>query len=870
MVKVTAKEFVFFVLIILFVNFSSASFSAGNSNGIETFYGAGETIRGWINVSLTSEESTSVLESSLGGTIRLLELINLPSNSAFIYDCNPASCLSDYLADNEETAKTFSLGEDETALFGMKITADENVGDISDFHFDLSSNNPGTDKMPLEIDVLDDGQIEWRAYSSSENFGEEDFGCFIGTDTTSQLIASTPQYCEKISLSETPGAEIGTYVTYVKGTGSVNFEMSIENSDGTGEKICTATASGTGTERIACSPSDFSIEEAGEYFVCIRTKTATDNGKYRINSEQTSPCGFTGNYDGDYNYDFEIFASRKEYAPSISITLDNEELDNANSPIFNLGNYIDDYLFENYENNCQERCVIPIRIYSGISQQVDISNMFMSYIADTYTEETGIYTLEETPAEISSSSQKLFLDGANFSVPSTYGNHTFSVSLNDEEILSKKISVGEIAQVEFLTPTMTAVKYPTTFKAETTGGNITGYVWDFGDGETQSTSVNQVNHVYDIAGDYILKVTIKSLKGNSSKEFNIAVRAASEVVPTLLEEADSSVDVIRSYMENFSQFEQESIDNILNLSSVEDTLGGLNDAVLTASSETEFEEILAELIGINLPIAIAKTAIGEDITFYPAMNNINIGLLKGIGSGNYTAGKEDEYRDAVFAWYNANVKNDLVYSEISLIYDDREESLKIFDMHITKKGTAPAYLIIKNMENLFLEGQKDYSEKNGYFYTDLNGGKDISFSTTDEVDFVDVPMFISPSLENLVIIEITPFSKINWTLLIIIIAIIILIMITLWAILQFWYIRKYESYLFKDRNQLYNLVNYVNDAKKKGESNNDISVKLRKAGWNSEQIRYVLRKYEKKNTGLPEIIPIKKILDELRKNTKKK
>jgi PKD repeat protein len=869
MVKIIAKKFAFFVLVILLASFSSASALVGNaSDALVTSYSPETNIKGWINVSLNNEDVTSILESSFGGTIQLLTLLKTASNSGFVFTCTPATCLSNYLANTEDVTKTFTLNENKTALFGMKITATKKVGKISAFHFDVSSNNPITEKMPLAIDILNDGQTEWQAYSSADVLGEENSGCYVGVDTITELIANTPQYCERISLSKTPGVELGAYVAYEKGTGSVTFEMSIQNSDGIGsKKTCQPSAvSGTGIKRLACTPN-FPVRKDGEYFVCIRTLNSADNGKYKINAEQTSPCGFTGTYGGTYDYDFDIFARREKYAASISMTLDNDELLAASSPVLNAGSYIDTYITNNYKNDCSKGCVIPIKIYSGIdNQQIDISNAFMSYTADTYTENTNLYDISETPATISSLYQKLFLDSANFSVPASYGDHTFSVKLNNGDLFSKKISVEKAADIT-LTPTTTSIKFPTKFKVEVSGANITEYRWDFGDRTpVQTTTVKEATHTYNNSGVYSLNMTIKDNKGTiSKKNFSITVAKASEIVPTLLDDASSNLDNVKNKIGNFSQFEQASIENALNLSSAEGLINKMNDEVLKAVSESDYEKILGELLTINIPTTLAKTATSEGIVFYPSTDNINLGALKEIGGGNYTAGKDDEYKDAILGWYTNDIQNVLIYSEISLIYENREESLKIFNMHVTKSGTDSAYLIIKDMKNLFLQNKESYSNKKGYFYTNLNGGKDIAFSTTENVDFVNVPMFISPSLSNLVLVNITPPQKISWTFPILIVIIIILIALTIWVILQIWYTRKYESYLFKDRNHLYNLVNYIGDAKKKGEGDGEISSKLKKSGWDSEQVRYALRKYERKNTGLPEIIPIRKLLEGFKK-----
>ncbi len=46
--------------------------------------------------------------------------------------------------------------------------------------------------------------------------------------------------------------------------------------------------------------------------------------------------------------------------------------------------------------------------------------------------------------------------------------------------------------------------------------------------------------------------------------------------------------------------------------------------------------------------------------------------------------------------------------------------------------------------------------------------------------------------------------------------------------------------------------------------------KLKKSGWNSEQVTYALRKYAGKRTGMPEIIHTEKIFKKKEKNNQQK
>ena len=54
--------------------------------------------------------------------------------------------------------------------------------------------------------------------------------------------------------------------------------------------------------------------------------------------------------------------------------------------------------------------------------------------------------------------------------------------------------------------------------------------------------------------------------------------------------------------------------------------------------------------------------------------------------------------------------------------------------------------------------------------------------------------------------------------------------------------------------------------KRKGLKESKIISNLRKARWNSEQVRYVTRKYSKKRTGMLEI-PVGKVVEKLKKKS---
>ncbi len=107
--------FVSFILIVI-LGIVSATLTKGDlSHVIDQSYRLGDTLTGWINISLENELSTSIFETSYGDTIMLKTLLN--ADEDFVSTCNPLSCFSSYEATNEQATKTFTLDAGESAIF---------------------------------------------------------------------------------------------------------------------------------------------------------------------------------------------------------------------------------------------------------------------------------------------------------------------------------------------------------------------------------------------------------------------------------------------------------------------------------------------------------------------------------------------------------------------------------------------------------------------------------------------------------------------------------------------------------------------------------------------------------------------------------
>jgi len=863
-------------MLIFTISFISAGYNLGKEKySIETTYSTGDDLRGWINISFNEEPSNSIFSSSDGGEIELLNLLKKSLNKNFKYTCDLKDCKSDYSAEDGKLEKIYNLGEGESVIFGVKITDENKLDNIKSLQFKLESNNTENTKNPLSIDFLNNGINEWKSHYVSENYGEEKFGCYGSVNDSTELI-SIP-YCERIYFEEVAGIEIGAYVTRESGKGEVPFIIRIFNLD-TGNTVnCEASASGEIIgleERIACKPN-FQIGKSGYYHVCVILKNPNvDEGKYKINFESINPCGFAGTYDGEYNFDFEIFGRQNKYAPNINIIFNNTELENSQSEVTDIENYIEGYIEEKYENNCTTGCIIPIKIIANANQKVKISELSLSYLVGIQKEIHEISDVEEKYPLITATHQKLFLDEAGFNVSNIEKEYNVSVYFKGDELFEEGIKVEKAPVIYYVRPEITARKYPTTFSikiSQPTG--ISKYKWNFSDGVVTTTTVPEVSHTYAEMGKYPLIITLTNSKGmNFSSEFEINVGSASEVVPSLLDKIDSNIRFLESKFVVFSEFQKRSLINALGLEEIKEKVETLEENSKNAITESDYEEILNEILKIKLPETIGESFVGEGINFYPYTDVVNLEVLKSIGGGSYNPSKEQEYQEAILSWEIDNAEMELNFSEISAIYQEYQEPIvKIFEVSINNFYEEPIYFIIKDMENLLFYTDYPIIEQDGYKYLEIDSStQSIIFSTTEEIDFEELPIFVSPSLTEINILDLEEFNQgeffKKWGLFILIILGILVFTFVIYIVLQIWYKKKYEEYLFKNRNNLYNLVNYIKTSFANEMKEGEIEKNLKKAKWNSEQIRYAMRKYHGKNTGMPEI-PVKKIVKRKKENS---
>lgn len=858
--------------IVILINFASASFEIGNSsNLIETQYGPSDFVRGWINISLENEPADSIFESSFGDSINLIDL--LKENNEVEYVCSIINCEKDYASDNEAFEKTFSMDKGESKVIGFKF--DEELIAINSVSFTIESSAMASCSNQIEIDFLEDGSIDFGNYKTSEVSCPllKDYGCFDDEATASEYsIGKFPsKHCQRVSLSESPGFNLGVYVK--KNDDNRDLIMSLydlygESISGASCTIPSTDLQNAGSE-VSCD-IDYLVTESKDYYVCVYSEE--EGNSKLVGYSLENGCGFYGTGIQPEIGSFRIFAEGKQFG-----AVDTIQISNALKDGNTLSGEVSDYIASRYGNlDCSSKnCFVPIKLISNYNEQdITISNLIVEYETILGSSSNNkLYDLTKIPAKINAGFQKIYLDKGNFSLPSEYGNETFELKLNGKDIFSENIIIQNIPIIKSITPETTASSYPTVFEVSVSSvNNISKYSWNFGDGNELITEINKAEHTYGAIGEYELTISVTDSKQRTShRTFIISVSSPKEMINEILEKMERDLNKINNQIDKFPGFYQTQLKSILNLDEIKEELKQAKKEYLGATSEEDYNRLIGDLIVLKVPESIAITESAKSISFYPKESLINLDILKNIGGGDYKYSEEDDYIDAIFLWNQENLNTKIDFDRISAKYGQSwEEILGIFKFKISEKHKLnnDPYLILKKIDGLKFKENYLESEKDGYIYIDLKNSENvITFSTTENFDFTNLPLFISPGLNRLVLSpEFTPSDKKNskWWLFVFIIFLLFLIGIVLYIILQQWYKRRYETYLFKNMNNLYNLVNYIESARKKGLKNEEIKRKLKKAKWSSEQINYAIKKHSGKRTGMFEI-PIDKLLNKFRK-----
>jgi len=341
------------------------------------------------------------------------------------------------------------------------------------------------------------------------------------------------------------------------------------------------------------------------------------------------------------------------------------------------------------------------------------------------------------------------------------------------------------------------------------------------------------------------------------------------IVSRKIIEKETDITNYKKGIGDYDLLVQKKLNQTFNADNMQSQINTIKSEYASAQEDADYYEVLEKLNSLKIPKSIIISKSADNIIFVPSEEIINVEVLARISGGEYS-GNEDSYIQGISFWSQSELDSRITFKEISVNYGSSEEYLySYFELIFPSEIPTESYLIIKKMQDIEFGEDYSYGEEGNYFYLALDNfnGDKITFVTSEEVDFIDVPLFISPALEDIPRTEIGEYTEgekqmsvSKWIFFGLLLLLLIVLTGVVYTVIQAWYDKKYENYLFPNRNNLYNLIIYINNSKKRGVKDEEIIKNLKESKWTQEQIRYVMRKYAGKRTGMMKIFSKKEAI----------
>lgn len=861
-----ALGLVVLLTLLVFSSTISAEYSVGENKSYELSkkkYGPGENVEGWINISFIEEPVDGLFTwGDYGATLKQLLQGSSGLNADYDnYSCNFDNCEAQYITLGEgSTEKSALLNDSDSAIFGFDLEGD--IDRVESASFNISSNAYSSCENQIEIDLFADDEIDMINTNNHPEVcgGEGDYGCFDETHSLTDFVfdSSNFKYCQKINISRSPGIEVGAFMK--NKSGSTNLTMRIYDMNDNFVEDCDLPYPSDEWGEVNCSLDHMFVEKEEPYYVCIE-RTTEVIGEYflkgYIPEEDEEKCGSNSLSPFEPTKAYQIFAKEKKFGSIDEFEVTGEDFTDK----------MENYLEKEYgDMDCSSHeCIIPVKIKSNIDNQsvaIKSADVKINYAGGGSSYIENIYNANKVPANISSSYDKFYFNDGNFTIPDETGNFTFDLSYKGESIITEELTIVEIPSDISLSPLETSTVIETDFEVSaTSAGNITSYSWDFGDNNTATTTENTVSHIYESTGNYTVAVNLTDEFGRQGSEsFNILVSEPEDYVRSELSKKKSNLEDFESDLNSYDIFKKDMLEKHLDITENKEILNDIDNNI-SGGNDTDWEDFARKLIGIEIPSSISQTASGSGLPTSSDSKYISPNVISSITEEDFNWEEEGDYVQAIEEWNTVNLNNRISYEEYTVQFNGNPKSFDFFELAIVKRPQSTAdefYFVMEELENLEFSELNTSTISDGYVYDRLTGEKTISIFTTEDTSFENLPYFVSPKLSEINITETDiepeePEEGGNWLWYVITVVVLAILGLVGYYFLQRWYDHKYEDSLFKDKNKLYNLANYVTQAKKNGMSNSEIKKNLKKADWSGEQIRYVMKKYAGKRTGLPKL-----------------
>jgi len=852
-------------------------------NNIVQNYSAGESIEGTFNMSFDSQNANSPLTCNFDGEISLIDFLNangLSDGSG--YQCSPQGCLEDYSSVSQ--INNIEIGSADSVV-GFKVQGNS-VWPVEHAKLTITTAISASCSPQLWIDVLNKGEAVLTNNQPTESTCSATYGnCFDSEASASEAtITDSASYCEKMTLPAGPSYYLISHIKNETQNTGAELTMTLydfETNNNYGSCTLPKNSEDGVYEELGCVV-DYSSAVQGEYFVCLK---ADSESGYTIRTETSSPTCGTSSF-GELNRDFEIFAKQMEFAEIQTIEIENQMFEDAFGQ--SLGTYISNYISEKYGGFCMPECIIPIEFHG------QDATFFFSDVEIKYSDGGAvlfgdkIYSLETSSATLTSDLLSLDLSHANFEIPiGSEDEDKFELYIGGELIFEESLNIAESFAFD-VSPKFVSFGQSTNFVVETSE-NITKSTWDFGDGSSSETVDGKtLQHTYLEQGILKLEIVIERNDGvTAKKSFSIVVGDAKEVANLTIQKYNRRIGSLGPAIESYPDWINLEIKKNFDVDSLASSLETIEKNYEESFSDEDYQTVMRSLIGLDIPKNITTTKRSENV--FPlaiGYENMNPNYIEDLS--DKTAENSAELREAIGGWMNTFYDSTISFEQISAVYDDDSDVL----MSKFEINTAPV------LEPKDSSG-KDYNpflilgygiEDNGKFKKDYNqkslgSGTYIAlknekvnevfeFVVFTEYDVENFGAYISPNINRLGVIEFVEGCdydgicekdegenkkscpddcKTRWSWFTIWITIVLFSGLIIYIVLQEWYKKHYEKTLFKDKNDLYNIITFVYNSRKSGLSNSEIRSKLRGSGWTGEKINYIMKKIDGRKTGLYEI-----------------
>lgn len=864
--------FMFLIGVVLLSSVVLADFEVDeDSSSVIDSYLGGEIVKGKINISFSDQTNGRFVSGFSGGA----ELLDVLENMSYVagedFMCSPKQCSDDYKT-TSGAESNFTLSTEGKALYGFKLQGDP--VNVVEMQIEISSSgNEASCSNQMLFDLLEDGSTDFfNTQASSEVCSTKNYGCFVDDDKVTGLATITDtRYCNRINVSGAPAYQVGADFTKTGAGGELSFQLFDVEGNQLGSSV---EISGPSAPQINVT-IPYSSQTGFEGFVCVRDKENSNKFKIRLREAENS-CGTAGhprNAGSVSNSDYDLFIRSMKYAPMGSLNLNNDEFETLQDE--ELPDVVNSYLDQVYGKNCSDGCIVPFSITN--SEAISIDNVKMSYMrGGNSVEATEIYQITSNEFTIDSDFLTLDIEKMSFITPNVDGFHEFTIELNGREVISEDLEVR--VGFDFLIgPQFALIGQRTKFKAQSVGGEeIVKSTWDFGDGTNPITvKGSEVDHTYKQESDgFEVEVSTENAKGDkSTKKFIVVVGEVEASVNLTLTKFSKRMGYIESDINEFPDWVQEELRKEIKLDELRSSINRLQRNYESARTHEEYIEIIEDLIELDVPYSITKQETGT------LPGEIGFDKIKTSYIQEISDVEEIEDRTVValniIGYMDKSVQMVLEFSTIVAERDlSSDVILKSYTVELTPKADADeerAYLIIDYpLEDI--DFAKNYDEravgKGSYIRVNPEESQTYSFTIAGKkapsVDLLGI--YVSPEISKLggggkpFRGLYTPEGTINWSFLLIWMGVLLFCTLVVYIILQEWYKKHYENHLFKNPDDLYNIINYIYNMRRGGMNDKDIRKLLKDKRWKGEQLTYSFKKIDGRRTGMWEI-PIFKSLE---------